>query len=148
MAPLYLPHSTVDYNHRIQSVWIKWTAHIYGNDFRETLEEGLKLLIYNKGHRWIEDQNVAVTIDGNDSHWYKNVWLQDAINKGLKFMAIVIPKSAISRLRAQKLYLLSKEGTDVDLAQEITLTKNIDGKLLIQYFDSTQSAEEWIQNCH
>lgn len=133
MSASYSSSSIVKWRSDLQSVWIEWAGYVDGNEFRDTLFEGLKLLVLSRSSRWIEDQSVMRALAVSDVQWHRNVWLPEAIKKGLKFQAIVIPKSSYSKMSAR---------------QEDLLSRNIDGKLLIQYFDNIRSAEEWIKNSH
>ena len=104
-----------------------WKKFAKGEDFRQGLNEGLELLEQHGTSKWLADLRDLGTVTKEDQEWSNEQWYPRAINGGIRYMAIIMPKSVISSMSVTNI-----------------LTRVKDINVETQYFDDIDSAKEWL----
>lgn len=119
----------IQWDDSIKSVIMTWKKFAKGEDFRMGLNEGVNLVNLKGGSNWLADLRDLGTVIKEDQEWSNNDWYPRAIAAGVRFMAIIMPKSFISALSVKNI-----------------LTKVEDIKVETQYFGSLEDAKLWLSN--
>jgi hypothetical protein len=120
---------TVHWKEEVPCVLMEWKVFARDADFRAGLDAGLKLLESKGADKWLADLRKLGTVTNLDQEWANANWFPRALASGIKFMAIVIPESALSRFNVDSI-MGKVEGTD----------------LVTQNFDSVDKAVEWLKD--
>lgn len=111
----------------IKAVHMEWKKFARGDNFKEALNTGLKLIIDKKTGNWIADMVHLGTVAEEDQKWSNEDWFPRALQGGVKNMALIMPKSVIASMSVSDI-MNKVEGTD----------------LVTHYFDNLQDAKKWI----
>lgn len=106
------PWLTVHWDESCQAVWMEWKSYVEGDDARHGLDAGLALFQRKHTSRWLADVRLLGPVRQVDQQWINRDWFPRAIAAGLRFMATVVPKSAIARMSVKQ--IMSKVN-DVDI---------------------------------
>ncbi len=110
-----------------RTVIMQWNRFAKDQDFRNGLDEGLKLLKNKSTHRWLADLRNLGTVTKEDQEWSNNDWYPRAIRDGIRDMAIIMPQSVLSTMSVKNI-LQKVSGVEIST----------------QYFDEVQGAREWL----
>lgn len=98
---------------------------------RDALMEVLKLVTEKKADKWLGDHSRVGDIKNEDLLWVKEKLSPIVVNAGVKYFALVLPK------------------TDIDVQQQISYAAEAVEKksgLITHYFDNLQDADNWLSN--
>jgi len=90
------------------------------------LEKGLELIQQKKTTKWLGDTSNLAPFGQESSNWIIHNWIPRAKTAGLKSIAYVIPKSALTRMTLNN-------GTAITLLESA-------------FFDSQDSAKAWLRS--
>lgn len=118
---------TIRWDADIQAVHAEWKGYSEGKEIRAGLDAGCELLRKKRARRWLADLRKLGPIRQEDQRWMYEVWFPRAIALGLRWMALVEPRSAVARM--------SVSG----------VMSRVDSKDIIQsYFDQVELARGWL----
>lgn len=123
------PWLTIHWDEPTQVIWLEWKGYAEGAEFRSSLEQGLLLMRKMGASRWLTDLRRAGPVSQADQKWGNEDWFPRVTAAGLRFMAMVSPQSAVSRL-SMKQILNRVNGTPVISA----------------HFDNLPEAWEWLRS--
>lgn len=117
----------IHWDDSIKSVVMTWKKFARGDHFRNGLNEGVNLIKEKGGLNWLADLRDLGTVTNEDQQWSNEDWYPRAIAAGIRYMAIIMPKSYVSTLSVKNI-----------------LTKVEDIEIETQYFDSVEEAKHWL----
>jgi hypothetical protein len=120
---------SVNWDITLQSIIMEWTGFVHGEDFRKTVNQGLDLLIEQKGCKWMADLSEMEVIAQEDQRWLDEEWFPRAAQAGVKYIAMVRPEKVISQISVRR------------------VTGKVGGlEIETAYFDSPEKAKEWLES--
>ncbi len=124
------PFLTIHWEEAEKTVRMEWKAFAQSAEFREGLEKGLELLIKKMTGRWLADMRKMGVISVADQKWSNEDWFPRAVKGGVRFMALVMPTSALSSMGVRNIM-------------------NHVGNIPIEtrYFDNVEEALAWLKTC-
>ncbi len=118
---------TISWDADIQAVVAEWKGYAESKDFRAGLEAGLDLARKKRTTRWLADTCRGAPTSLEDQRWTSQDWFPRVTAAGVRWMALVVPQSAITRLSLKG--IMSK----------------VDGRTLTQaYFEDAAAARAWL----
>jgi hypothetical protein len=123
------PRVTIHWDETCQAIWAEWKGYVEGDDYRKAVEAGFVLLRTKRGSRWLADARAIGPLRQIDQDWTNQEMIPRLVGAGLRWMAIVTPKSSIARLSLKKVLNKIRE---VDL-----VTVN---------FDDMEAARAWLRD--
>ena len=87
-----------------------------GQNFRDGLDAGAKLLEEKKVKKWLSDDRKNSVIVKEDMNWGATVWRPRVIKAGWKYWALVFPEKAIGQLNMKQII---KEYADTGVTAQI-----------------------------
>lgn len=94
-----------------------------GEEYRNALDEGLKLLAQNKSTKWLSDMREGTVMSQEDAKWAQQDWRPRAAKAGLKWTALVLSESALQQMQLNRMHRVEQSlietayFTDVDKAK-------------------------------
>lgn len=79
----------ISYNAEADCVIMEWKSFATSEEFRQGLNEGLKLIQQQQAANWLADLRKMEAIDPEDEQWSNEDWFPRALQAGIKRMAIV-----------------------------------------------------------
>lgn len=119
---------TIHWDEPTQAVWMEWKAYVEGEDFRSGLDTGLSLIRQKRANRWLADLRRLGPIRQVDQQWTSEDWFPRAVASGVRFMALVSPTAAVSRLSVKQI-----------------MNKVKDIELVTSNFDDMEDARAWLR---
>jgi hypothetical protein len=104
-------HCTVTYDAGKRTVILAWKKFAKGDDFKNALEAGLELVKKKGAKRWVGDCQNLGPIAPADQKWVNEDWFPRLLGTGMQRMAVIIPKSALSKMAVDQI-MTKVEGTD------------------------------------
>jgi hypothetical protein len=102
---------------------------VHGEDFRKAVNQGLDLLIEQKGCKWLADLSKMEVIAQEDQRWLDEEWFPRAAQAGVKYIAMVRPEKVISQISVRR------------------VTGKVGGlEIETIYFDSPEKAKDWLES--
>ena len=120
---------SVPWDGSCQAVWNEWKAYAEGDQYREALEAVIVCLRKNNASRLLSDARKIGPIRQEDQRWTREDWRVRAIGAGLRWIAVVTPKSSVARLSVR------------GIGNKIT-----DNDAFSSHFDNLELARAWIRN--
>jgi len=117
----------IQWDETTKSVVMTWKKFAQGDNFRNGLDEGVNLIQQKKASNWLADLRDLGTVTQDDQKWSNEDWYPRALIAGVRFMAIIMPKSFITTLSVKNI-----------------LTKVQDIDVETQYFDNVDAARKWL----
>lgn len=121
------PFITIHWDEEINAVMMEWTKFAVSAHFRRALNDGLDLLIEKGSQRWLADLRGLGPVGPADQKWSNEDWFPRAIAAGVTRMALVAPKTTLSRMSVD---------TIMERVGEVNLATH--------YFDSVADARQWL----
>ncbi|AUX46693.1 hypothetical protein SOCE26_082010 [Sorangium cellulosum] len=118
---------TISWDPHIEAVVAEWKGFAESKDFRAGLEAGLELARQKRARRWLADTLRGPPSTQADQKWTSEIWFPRVIVAGVRWMALVVPQSAITRMSLKG--IMSKVTTE-------SLTQ--------AYFEDAASARAWL----
>ena len=101
---------------------------IWGDLFRDVLNEGLKAFVREGATKWLSDDRRNSALSKADTEWAMTDWFPRVIKVGWKHWAIVLPESVIGQMNmARFIAAYSEQG------------------LAVRVFDEPGAALEWLE---
>lgn len=129
MAHFDSEYLTITHAPESDAVVMQWKARASGEDFRGGLDRGLALLKEKRTSRWLANMRDLGIVTQEDKEWVNTNWFPRAIEGGMRFMALVVPKSALSKMSVKHIM------NEVDGADIVT-----------HYFDDVDDAHVWLSS--
>jgi hypothetical protein len=79
-------------------VEMEWKRLAKGDEFRQGLDMGLKLLTEKKSNKWLADLRQLGVVEKEDQIWSNENWFPRAYEAQIKYMAIVVPQSVFAKM--------------------------------------------------
>lgn len=117
------------WNESVPTVEMSWKEFAHGKDFRNGLTEGLDLLESKKSSNWLADLRQLGVVTREDQEWADDVWYADAVARGVKKIAIIMPESAIS---------------EMSVTNVVSNLEN--SEIATRFFDSLEEARAWLSS--
>src|SRR4051812_19236487 len=123
---IYLQESfiTITWDEASSTIIAEWKGYASLSKMQVALEKGLELLQQKKATKWLGDTSNLAPFGHDTSNWIVHDWIPRAKTAGLKSIAYVIPKSALTRMSL---------GNGVP-------TTNMDSA----FFDNQDAAKQWL----
>jgi predicted translin family RNA/ssDNA-binding protein len=100
--------------------------------FMQMADEIHRIRVENNSNKQLNNCEEMMVLSEDIQKWLNTFWLPRAINTGLRFMAIVLPRDAYGRLSVEK-------------AKANLLSLN--GSVQVRYFRKEEEARQWIRSC-
>jgi hypothetical protein len=71
---------------------------IWGNQFREVLNEGLKVFELEGATKWLSDDRENSALSKDDTEWAMSDWFPRVAKAGWKYWSIVLPQNVIGQM--------------------------------------------------
>jgi len=119
--------ASIAVNQPAGAVEIHWTQPPTSAEFREVLSKGLEAIQSNKLQRWVGDVRQLGAILEEDQKWSNEVWFPQAIQAGIKRMAVVIADDIFNQLSVEEI---------MNKVEAVDLTSH--------YFSNLEEARSWV----
>lgn len=119
---------TIRWDEALKASWAEAKAYAEGEELRAGYNAMLELCRQKRNSRYLADARNLAPISQADQRWLNEEWFPQIVAAGVRFMAIVMPKSAIARLSATQ--ILSK-------MNDVTFVTN--------HFDDIEAARAWLR---
>jgi hypothetical protein len=129
MLNFRIPNLGIRWDEELESVFMEWTGFVQGEVFKQAVNQGLELLIAQKGCKWLADLSQMAVIAQEDQRWLDEEWFPRAAQAGVKYIAMIRPAKVLSQMSVRRV-----TGKTGDLEMETA------------YFDSLEKAKEWIKS--
>ena len=93
---------TLWYHPEKKIVHHQFHRYIYGQEFRNVLETGLKVFKEKGAHKWLSDDRNNSALPTEDTNWAQSNWAPRVIAAGWKYWAIVLPQKVIGQMNMQR----------------------------------------------
>lgn len=123
------PWLTVHWEEPLQAVWMQWKRYVEGNDYRAGLDAGVSLIREKNASRWLADLRHLGPVRQEDQQWTNTDWFPRAVAAGVRYMALVAPRAAVSRLSVRQI-----------------MSRVNDVNLITAHFDELEPARAWLRN--
>ncbi len=121
-------YASINWDDETQCLIMKWKGVVTDEKFKTTADKAVELLKSKGGSRWLADDTQLIAWSHDIQNWLAQDWHPRAVAAGLKYMAIVLPKSAMGRFTSQKLN-----------------TKVTPGTVTTQYVETYEEAKAWLR---
>ena len=102
---------------------------IWGDAFREVLNEGLKVFVHEGATKWLSDDRESSALSKADTDWSMSDWFPRIAAAGWKYWAIVLPQSVLGEMNIKRfINAYSEQG------------------LIVQVFDDPAPALAWLES--
>jgi hypothetical protein len=101
---------------------------ISGDEFRNVLNAGIKVLAENKASKWLSDDRGNSALPDEDVTWSKEDWFPRAVHAGWKYWALAVPKDTWARMNMKQF-----------------VDSYLDQGLRIMVFSEPEGAMEWLK---
>lgn len=95
-------YATLWYHDDEKIVHHKFHKFIYGQQFRDVLENGLKIFKEEGASKWLSDDRENSALPAEDGAWAMNDWSPRVLDAGWKYWAIVLPEKNIGQMNMQQ----------------------------------------------
>src|SRR6185369_1188685 len=101
---------------------------IWGDAFRDVLNEGLRLFVLEGATKWLSDDRMNSALSKSDTEWSMSDWFPHALKVGWKHWGIVLPVSVIGQMNMSRMITgCSQQG------------------LIVRAFEEPEAALEWLE---
>ena len=122
-------YATLWYDAEHKIVHHQFHKFIYGEEFRQVLEDGLEIFKKNSAHKWLSDDRKNSTLTTEDTEWAQKDWFPRVFDAGWKFWAIVMPDKVVGKLNMKRFIdTYSQQGLAIDI------------------FDNPDEALKWLES--
>jgi hypothetical protein len=124
-------HGQVSWNEELKAAVIEWKGFAHGEEFQTILIKGIELLEQKKSGKLLMDARKGSAIKAEDQEWVAQKFVSRAYGIGLRFLAMLFPKSMVAKL---------------------SLDRTVDGLGELPYelvnFSEMEEAVQWLSNPH
>ncbi|MFO0578174.1 MAG: STAS/SEC14 domain-containing protein [Polyangia bacterium] len=121
---------TIRWDESLKATHFEVKGYAESEEFRAGMGQLLALCQRKRNSRYLADTRLMAAVTQSDQRWVNEVYVPAMIAAGVRYQAVIMPKSAVARLSAK--YVLAK-------INEVTLTTN--------YFDDVETARAWLRTC-
>ena len=93
---------TLWYHPEKKIVHHQFHRYIYGQEFRNVLETGLKVFKEKGAQKWLSDDRNNSALPAEDGEWGQQDWTPRMLEAGWKYWAIVLPQKVIGQMNMQR----------------------------------------------
>lgn len=104
--------ATVRFDVKARAVVLTWKGPASDAAFKEALEAGLSMVKQRAAKRWVGDVRELGVLTQEDQAWVNTDWFPRLIGTGLTHMAVVMPRSALTKLSVGNI-MRKVEGTSL-----------------------------------
>ncbi len=122
------PHLTLRWDADGNIVLAAWKGDVHGEPMRDGLEEGLRLIVEKRAHKWLVDGREFNSIDPADVKWVNDNWIPRAVDAGIGWMAFVMAKKVVMAM-TMKSFIARINQRELSTA----------------YFDDLEGARAWLR---
>jgi hypothetical protein len=98
MIYLDKPYGAVEWLEDDRIVFLQWRGFADGEDYRGLLGAVLTLLASKSSNCLLVDTRKAKVVTPEDQDWINTVWVPAATKAGLKYTAMIMPESVITKM--------------------------------------------------
>jgi len=107
--------------------WGQWKGEVDGESLREGLNVALQLVAEKGVQKWLVDSSDIGSINPQDVKWINETWTPQAVDAGLRWMAMVMAKRVVMQVM-MKSYVARINDREISHA----------------YFSDVDEALEWL----
>ncbi len=93
-----------------EAVHLVWKGFVNGEQLRDGLEAGLRLVREHGAKRWVGDCKLLGPLGKGDQAWVNTDWFPRLLGTGLERMAVIIPQKMIASMAVESI-MQEIEGT-------------------------------------
>lgn len=123
------PWLTVHWEEPLQAVWMQWKRYAEGADYRDGLDAGVALIRQKNASRWLADLRQLGPVRQEDQQWTNAEWFPRAVAAGVRYMALLAPRAAVSRLSVRQI-----------------MSRVNDVNLITAHFDDLEAGRTWLRS--
>lgn len=124
----------VAWDESLQSASVEWKdTYVDGEEYRSALDKVLDLIQLKKSNRLLGDGRRMRVISAEDQAWVEASWMPRSAQVGLRYSALLLPKSALALLSVDRIMTKFK------------LTDNKSADVMNAYFDDIEKAKAWLR---
>jgi len=125
------PNIAVEWDETKRLMRVEFRGFIDGEEYRETLDRALQVVIAKKCTRILWDLRAMKVLTPDDQKWAETDWTPRLVRQSkVKRTVSVVPKSAVAQMSLKRV----SEKTAIVMENEI----------LSRTFDSIEDAEKWV----
>lgn len=122
------PQVSLVWDEELKSINVTWHGpFVTGPEYRSHLMRILDVLVEKQGSRMLLDMRDMPVMSPDDQEWSEREWMPRSVATGLKYTAVVMPKSALAR---STLRHLAKGASKIDRQRA--------------YFQGLEEARAWL----
>lgn len=129
MIYLETSYVIVEWDDDNKIVRIVWRDFAEGETYRRPLEAAADLLASKSACRLLADTRKMAVVNPEDQAWVNNIWVPRVYRAGLKYTALLVPKSAVAKMSMDR--MMTKAGPPIG------------GET--RYFDDVAKAVQWLK---
>lgn len=123
------PQVSLVWDEELKSINVTWHGpFVTGSEYRAHLMRILEVLVEKRGSRMLLNMRDMPVMAPEDQEWSEREWMPRSMKTGLKYTAVVMPKSALSR---STLRHLAKAAKEIDRQRA--------------YFQDLEEAKAWLR---
>ena len=88
--------SVLFWDQDVRCVETRFHGAVFADQIRQTLNDGLQLMVSKSGHSWLVDMRGCGVLDTRVFSWVRDVWQPLAALAGLARVALVVPTSDLA----------------------------------------------------
>lgn len=124
----------VTWDESLRSVCVEYKdTYVDGEEYRGALDKILDLLALKKSNRLLGDGRRMKVISPEDQAWVEATWMPRSAQVGLRYSALLMPKSALAGLSVDRILTKYK------------LSDNASVEVMTAYFDDIDKAKTWLR---
>jgi hypothetical protein len=124
------PSADIFWDEAARVVVVEWKKYASQEKLQLILDKSLELLQQKKGHKFLGNSSNMTPFGKEAGIWIGENWTPRAIAGGLKYLAYLVPKSAMTRLNIE----------DIKGAPTSNGIEGIESA----YFESLEAAKAWL----
>ena len=110
---------------------LEWRSYADGQEYRHVLGVLIEVLQKHAARKVLADTRLMKVVTQEDQAWVAKEWSPKARVAGLRYSALIVPKSALAKL---------------SLARMITTNQADAGAGKIEHFDNIEAARSWLRS--
>jgi hypothetical protein len=87
----------------------RFNSFVYGDPLRSCMMEGCELLEKHAATKWLADDRRNSALPEEDLEWTVEVWQPRAIEAGLTYFAVILPKKTVGRMNRERIIKKAEE---------------------------------------
>lgn len=119
---------TIHWDEDTKVIWAEWKETPAGEPYRRGLNAAIDLIRQKKGRKWLADVKHLGAVSTEELKWTNEDWMPRALAAGLRWMAFVTPKKAITKVMVKNV-----------------VSRVDDHDLSIAHFETFDEARDWLR---